>query len=227
MVASAAGPPARPDGRPVPEAVLYRVALSALDSVDGCVAAAACVWADGRLVRAASSHSAAARLVEYQARHGEGPAVAAVGSGGPTHVADVRRERRWPRFTALLSRFGLSSLAVVPRGLGDGRTLTLGFYGLHPDGLRPERTATLLAEIAAARLQQASLVAQGDDLRAAIAGREPIEQAKGMIMQALGCAADEAFDQLRRYSQRRGVRLAELARMLVDDAGRTGARFGD
>ena len=45
-----------------------------------------------------------------------------------------------------------------------------------------------------------------------------IEQAKGILIAQMGCTPGEAFDMLRRASQRSKVRVAELAATIVDRA---------
>jgi AmiR/NasT family two-component response regulator len=51
-----------------------------------------------------------------------------------------------------------------------------------------------------------------------------IEQAKGIIMAQSACGEAEAFDLLRRASQRSNVPVRELAAQLVAKSGRTAAR---
>ena len=43
-----------------------------------------------------------------------------------------------------------------------------------------------------------------------------IDQAKGIIMAAKGCTADEAFDVLRRASQRENTKLRLIAARIVE-----------
>ena len=43
-----------------------------------------------------------------------------------------------------------------------------------------------------------------------------IEQAKGILMAQLGCTPDQAFDLLRRASQRANVKVSVLAAQLID-----------
>jgi len=45
-----------------------------------------------------------------------------------------------------------------------------------------------------------------------------IEQAKGVLMAREGFGADAAFAQLRTWSQRRNVKLREVAKQIVDAA---------
>ena len=56
-----------------------------------------------------------------------------------------------------------------------------------------------------------------------------IEQAKGILIAQTGCTPEEAFDMLRRASQRSNVRVSELAAGIVDRAvtkGRPGPERG-
>jgi AmiR/NasT family two-component response regulator len=61
-------------------------------------------------------------------------------------------------------------------------------------------------------------------LQAALAGRSVIDQAKGIIMQTSGCTAEAAFEELRRISQHHQVKVADLARLLVDEHQRKSRR---
>jgi AmiR/NasT family two-component response regulator len=45
-----------------------------------------------------------------------------------------------------------------------------------------------------------------------------IEQAKGILMAQSGCSADQAFDMLRRASQRSNVPIRELAPKIIEGA---------
>jgi AmiR/NasT family two-component response regulator len=60
----------------------------------------------------------------------------------------------------------------------------------------------------------------GDQLRAAMASRAIIEQAKGIIMVRSRTDADGAFEILRRASQRQNVKSRDVARQIVDGAQR-------
>lgn len=53
-------------------------------------------------------------------------------------------------------------------------------------------------------------------MKAAIASRDMIGMAKGVIMARQGCSPDEAFDVLRRASQRANQKLAHIAAGIVD-----------
>jgi chromosome segregation ATPase len=84
------------------------------------------------------------------------------------------------------------------------------------DDLRAERDG-LRAERDSLRAERDSLRAECDGLREAMRNRAAIEQAKGILAARHGIDPDVAFDRLRGESQRRNVRLAELAAALVVD----------
>jgi AmiR/NasT family two-component response regulator len=82
------------------------------------------------------------------------------------------------------------------------------------DDLLAERDR-LRASGEALRAERDALRAECDGLRAAMRSRAVIEQAKGILAARHGIDPDAAFDRLREESQRRNVRLAQLAAALV------------
>jgi hypothetical protein len=90
-------------------------------------------------------------------------------------------------------------------------------------GLRTE--AALDAEREWHREVLAELQAEIAGLRRAMETRATIEQAKGILMGAEHCTADEAFDMLIRASQRENRRLALIATEIVERT--VGQRSGD
>jgi hypothetical protein len=61
-------------------------------------------------------------------------------------------------------------------------------------------------------------------LQARLESLPVIEQAKGVLMAQAGCHPDEAFDILRRASQRTNVKVRDLAADIVERASQGGAR---
>ena len=59
----------------------------------------------------------------------------------------------------------------------------------------------------------------GDDMRSALASRSTIEQAKGVVMAAKHCTADEAFQHLVRLSNTSHLKLRDVASQVVQGAG--------
>jgi hypothetical protein len=84
---------------------------------------------------------------------------------------------------------------------------------------------TLLAEqaatIAANAMAHASAVTLAQQLEDAMASRAVIEQAKGVLMARERCTPDDAFDMLRRASQRSNMKLRDIAQQIVDGVSRS------
>ena len=57
-----------------------------------------------------------------------------------------------------------------------------------------------------------------DQLEAALASRSVIDQALGIVMGRAGCGPEEAFERLKKLSQREHLKLSEVARHLVSQA---------
>jgi AmiR/NasT family two-component response regulator len=80
--------------------------------------------------------------------------------------------------------------------------------------------AATLAAFGGAVLANAS--AYGDaqreavQLRNAVESRAVVDQAKGILMHALGCSAAEALDRMRRVSQTQHVKVTDVARQVVE-----------
>lgn len=164
----------------------------------------------------------AARIDEAQYRSGRGPCVEAARDDGPALAVadDLRTDRRWPEFAAEAVRHGyLSVLAgslvrdesppVLPGALNVYAPGTGAFTTADRDRMMLLSTHASLALKACAAVSAAEL--QEAQLRRAIASRDVIGQAKGILMARRGLTAAQAFDVLRRTSQDLNVKLAELA----------------
>lgn len=81
------------------------------------------------------------------------------------------------------------------------------------------RTAEIIGEHAAILVENGlaleSATRLNDQLHHAVASREIIGEAKGIIMERESCTRDEAFDVLRRASQRENRKLRDVAEELV------------
>jgi len=79
--------------------------------------------------------------------------------------------------------------------------------------------ADMLAAFGSAMLTNATAYNQAQrtasQLKDAVVARSLVDQAKGILMHALGCAADDALRRLRQESQRRHVKVTEVASEVV------------
>jgi AmiR/NasT family two-component response regulator len=56
-------------------------------------------------------------------------------------------------------------------------------------------------------------------LRDAAESRALVDQAKGVLMHALGCSADEALERMRQISQARNMKVTEVAATIINARG--------
>jgi GAF domain-containing protein len=168
----------------------------------------------------------AVRLDELQYRFNEGPCVAATRKAGHglTFDADVGARRQYPHWGPAAAALGVHSVLAV--GLfpnGDGpRMGALNVYAFQRGGLdEHDRELALVLAAHASTALAATMAASAAELeiaqlREALRSRDVIGQAKGILMQRRGISAEEAFDTLRRTSQSLNIKLAQVARTLVE-----------
>ncbi|HUA41515.1 MAG TPA: ANTAR domain-containing protein [Streptosporangiaceae bacterium] len=196
--------------------------------VPGCAAANVTVWRDGELASQASSHPDPARLVAVQVASNRGPLIDAIADGSPVSCPDTLTETRWPEFTAAALQVGVRSTMTLS---GRGATvIVLTLLGLRPRAIEADQLplAELLVAYGGALV---GAVSDYDDsrrvatqLRDAADARATVDQAKGILMHALGCTADEALERMREVSQRSNLRATEVARRVIDAHSRPGGR---
>jgi hypothetical protein len=206
------------------ERALDRLAMLAARQVAACSGADAAAWQHGELTAAAASHPDLAGLVEVQRAAGSGPMVSAMTAPGPVHCADTLREERWPQYSAAALRCGVRCCVAIAHRAGD-MTLTLVLSAARPNALSPDELplAELLVALGGAMLGNAT--EYGDSRRTALQlvdaaqSRELVDQAKGMLMHALGCSADDALRRLRTISSQHNIKVTEVAARIIESNG--------
>ncbi|WP_378741864.1 ANTAR domain-containing protein [Nocardia brasiliensis] len=169
----------------------------------------------------------AAELDQVQYRTGQGPSLDAARPNGPSFAAsdDLRTEKRWPLFSDAAARHGLGSILSTELPPASGRQRLSGALNIYsrPHALTADdkNRALLLATHAALALAHSRATEanqlQHTQLRQAIASRDVIGQAKGILMGRRGLTAEQAFELLSRTSQDLNVKLADLAATLVNN----------
>jgi hypothetical protein len=199
---------------------LNRLAALAAWQVPACSGAHAAVWRDGELISAAATHPDLAELADLQLTAGRGPIVAALHSGRSVSCPDTLYETRWPGYTDAALRLGVRCSVHLVRDLPGG-ALVLSLFSVRPGALDEQSspTADVLAEFGGAMLANATAYRQAQrtasQLKEAVVARSVVDQAKGILMHALGCDAESALKRLRAESQRRHVKVTEVAGEVV------------
>ncbi|HYG08013.1 MAG TPA: ANTAR domain-containing protein [Stenotrophomonas sp.] len=84
------------------------------------------------------------------------------------------------------------------------------------DGLSPARLAPIV-QVALARFEQeAGMRKRLDEVQQALDDRKLIDRAKGVLMSRRGLSEAEAYAALRQQAMKQGLKLAEVARRIVD-----------
>ncbi len=129
----------------------------------------------------------------------------------------------YPEFAAAAQAHGVQSTLSLPLVVGDERLGALNLYARIPGGFSSDDEAlgTDLAATAAVVLANATAFwaasELSDQLGQAMRSRAVIEQAKGVLMgRSPKMTADEAFDVLRKASQRENIKVRDIAQRIVD-----------
>jgi hypothetical protein len=208
---------------------LNRLAELAVREVPACCGATAILWQDHELVGLASTHPDLAELAEFQLRTGRGPVMDAMREGEPSRCADTLRDSRWPEFASEALQLGVRcSVALVHEF--PPMSVVLSLVSVRPGAIHQEQLplATMLAAFGGAVLANASAYddAQREavQLRNAVESRAVVDQAKGILMHALGCTAADALQRMRRVSQTRHIKVTDVAKQVVEARGASPGR---
>ena len=172
---------------------------------------------EGRRIRAvAPADEVAERIDAIQVEVDEGPCLSAIREHEVFQSDDLEAERRWPRFAArAFQETGLRSIMGF-RLFADRDTYgALNIYSRQPSAFGDEAHAVgaVLAAHAGVALATAR---EREQLHVALRNRDVIGQAKGMLMARGDIDEDQAFDILRKASQRLNIKLREVAQRVVD-----------
>jgi ANTAR domain/GAF domain len=199
-------------------ATLQRVVEIARLIVPGCHHAGITVLRRGRPETPAATDDVSAEVDRVQYETGEGPCLSAILEQDTYRTGDLAAESRWPRFSGpAVERTGVRSVLAY-RLFTEADTLgALNLYSRERDAFDDEAEAigTILAAHAALGLARAREREQITGLEHAVASNRSIGMAIGILMAIRRVGQDEAFDLLRRVSQRTNRKLREIADEVV------------
>jgi len=133
------------------------------------------------------------------------------------HVGDLNVDQRWPRYQRYaLEQTPIRSILSYKLFDDDHGVAALNFYADHPHAFTDESLE--LGGVFAAHVALSwSMMRRQDQFRSALASRDIMGQAKGVVMERFNLDAVEAFELLARLSQRSNIKLIEVAKALIDD----------
>jgi GAF domain-containing protein len=166
----------------------------------------------------AATHQWPILLDKIQQRHREGPCLTAAWEEKTIHVADLQTDDRFPLYRQdALAETPIRSIMAFQLFIAGETMGALNVYSEQPHAFGPESRAIGL--VFAAHSSVAWNSARRDEqFKRALASRDTIGQAKGMIMERYGVDAVQAFEVLRKLSQDSNVPLVAVATELVTKA---------
>jgi GAF domain-containing protein len=175
-------------------------------------------------LRVMASSSQAMRVLElFEIQSDEGPCLDCFATGEPVLNQDLASARaRWPRFAAEALDAGFASVQALPMRLRGSVIGALNLFHETPGAMLQEDVdaAQALADVATIAIFQHRAAAESqvlnDQLSSALNSRIVIEQAKGMVAERSHLGMERAFLTLRNHSRNHNMRLADVARKIVE-----------
>jgi hypothetical protein len=207
-------------GRPDTDSdtVIAELAEHAAVEIPGAQYAGVTITRNGKTIDTpAASHKWPVVLDEIQQRHQEGPCLTAAWDEKTIHVADLEVDDRFPNYRRdALAETPIRTIMAFQLFIAGQTMGALNVYAERPHVFSAETKAIGL--IFAAHSSVAWNSARRDEqFKRALASRDVIGQAKGMIMERYGVDAVQAFSLLRKLSQDSNVPLIEIATDLVSN----------
>jgi GAF domain-containing protein len=166
----------------------------------------------------AATHKWPIMLDEIQQRHREGPCLTAAWEEKTIHVADLEIDDRFPLYRRdVLEQTPIRTIMAFQLFIADETMGALNVYAEQPNVF--DQSSRDIGRVFAAHSSVAWNSARRDEqFKRALASRDVIGQAKGMIMERYGVDAVQAFEVLRKLSQDSNVPLVAVADELITKA---------
>ena len=195
---------------------LQKICDLAVETIDGCDHAGISFLKGRKVETPAASDDVPRQVDAIQYEVGEGPCLDAIREHEVFQTGDLGHESRWPQFASRAQReTGITSMLCF-RLFVEGDTLgALNLHSKAATAFGGESRTVGLVFAAHAAIALSSAI-HDEQMEEALQSRDLIGQAKGILMAREGITADQAFDMLRRASQRLNVKLRDVAGGIVD-----------
>ncbi|MCV7303462.1 GAF and ANTAR domain-containing protein [Mycobacterium barrassiae] len=169
-----------------------------------------------RVVPEVPTDPVVAKLDDLQTELGDGPSLSALKEQTTVHITDMSTDTRWPQFATAALQLGVRSLLSFQLFVRRNNLGALNLYGAETGGFTEDSLdiGLILAQHAAVAMAGAAAEHQ---FQAGLASRDIIGQAKGLLMQRNNLTGVQAFAMLTRASQDVNMKLADVARWLVEE----------
>lgn len=199
------------------EETLASVTTAAVELIGGVDYADVLLIDADRFDSIAPTDPMAKELDAIQQRLQQGPCLRAAVVDTLVRCTDLRDDHRWPLFAAEATKLGVHSMLsfhLYAHRSGSGALNLLG-RAPHIFTAEAEALAAMLATHAAVALTAANTQQQ---FASALASRDHIGQAKGILMERFNLDAVRAFELLTKLSQHTNIPVRELAERVIHGA---------
>jgi hypothetical protein len=199
------------------DTVIAELAEHAAVEIPGAQYAGVTITRNGKHIDTpAATHKWPILLDEIQQRHREGPCLTAAWEEKTIHVKDLTTDERFPLYARdVLAQTPIRSVMSFQMWIAGETMGALNVYAETPNVFGTDTREIGL--VFAAHSSVAWNAARRDEqFKRALASRDVIGQAKGMLMERYGVRAIQAFDLLRKLSQDSNTPLIQVAADLVE-----------
>ncbi|MBX9640765.1 MAG: ANTAR domain-containing protein [Mycobacteriaceae bacterium] len=190
--------------------------------VPGCDHASLLIKRNDRFITGGASSRLAQHIDDLERRAGDGPCIDAIEDETPQFDTDLTTPNQWPRFAArLVAETPVRGAMGYRLLIGERKAAALNLFS-EKSGLFDAEAAGIAAVLAAFASVAINAVARGEDaasLRRGLLSNREIGKAVGMLMALHDINEDEAFDRLRYHSQALNIKLADVARTVIEARG--------
>ncbi|MGH9263455.1 MAG: GAF and ANTAR domain-containing protein [Acidimicrobiales bacterium] len=197
-------------------AALDRIVHLAVGNLDACEFAGIFLVENGRITSPAASNDVPRKVDEIQSELGEGPCIDAIKEHEVFKTGELKEESRWPMFAERANdETGVSSVVSFRLFVEEDTMGALNLYSTAPDAFDDSDVA--LGSVFAVHASVAMSAARREEsLQKKADTRDVIGRAKGILMARSGATDEEAFEMLKRASQRMNVKLRDVAKRIAE-----------
>ena len=173
---------------------------------------------NGACTTVAATDPAVTAADALQFELGAGPCLRAWDTVSPQYVPDTTTDSRWPAWGRAVAEAGIRSVLSVPLVIEGQEIGALQVYAAEPHAFtdHEEHLLSLLAGPVAVLLGADRTRRHDDTLLEAVADRDRIERAVGVLMERLSLSEDNARTSLLDTARDQGETLAQTADHLLD-----------
>jgi transcriptional regulator with GAF, ATPase, and Fis domain len=199
------------------DTVLGELTQSSVSAMPGAQHGGITIASRNGKVRTASATGRYPQLLdEIHQRHEQGPCLSAAWEHHVIRINDMALENRWPAYCRdAIEETPIRSVMSFQLFADKHDMGALNFYAEEPNAFDDE-SAELGLIFATHTALAWNMSRRDEQFRSALASRDIIGQAKGMIMERFKIDAVQAFELLKRLSQNSNTPLVVMARQLVE-----------